>query len=162
MPDNGTRISYLTYAHIAERVLSLYLPLFKFSHTHFCTDLAQLGATLGQVKPCCFFGVPRVWEKIMARLQALLATQPDEQQEGVRHAMAAGLAYVEAHQYGRSPSPEVLAAYEQADAALLSIIRSMIGFEQRGLARHRRRADAAGGPALLRRPRPEGSSTSTA
>ncbi|MEU8037678.1 AMP-dependent synthetase/ligase [Streptosporangium sp. NPDC049078] len=132
LPNNGTQISYLTYAHIAERVLSLYLPLFKFSHTHFCTDLTQLGATLGQVKPVLFFGVPRVWEKMMARLQALLATQPEEQQEGVRGAMAAGLAYVEANQYGRTPSPEVLAAYEQADAALLSIIRSMIGFDNAG------------------------------
>ncbi|MFF5112448.1 AMP-dependent synthetase/ligase [Streptosporangium sp. NPDC000509] len=132
LPNNGTQISYLTYAHIAERVLSLYLPLFKFSHTHFCTDLTQLGATLGQVKPVLFFGVPRVWEKMMARLQALLATQPEEQQEGVRRAMAAGLAYVEANQYGRTPSPEVLAAYEQADAALLSIIRSMIGFDNAG------------------------------
>jgi len=132
LPNNGTQISYLTYAHIAERVLSLYLPLFKFSHTHFCTDLTQLGATLGQVKPMLFFGVPRVWEKMMARLQALLATQPEEQQEGVRRAMAAGLAYIEANQYGRTPSPEVLAAYEQADAALLSIIRSMIGFDNAG------------------------------
>ncbi|MGW0587717.1 AMP-dependent synthetase/ligase [Streptosporangium sp. NPDC002607] len=132
LPSKGTQISYLTYAHIAERVLSLYLPLFKLSHTHFCTDLAQLGATLGQVKPVLFFGVPRVWEKMMARLQALLATQPEEQQEGVRNAMAAGLAYIEANQYGRTPSPEVLAAYEQADAALLSIIRSMIGFDNAG------------------------------
>ncbi|MEU4831816.1 long-chain fatty acid--CoA ligase [Streptosporangium sp. NPDC023615] len=132
LPVRGPQISYLTYAHIAERVLSLYLPLFKFSHTHFCTDLAQLGATLGQVKPVLFFGVPRVWEKMMARLQALLASQSEEQQEGVRAAMAAGLAYVEANQYGRTPSPEVTAAYEQADASLLSIIRSMIGFENAG------------------------------
>lgn len=105
LPVKGTQISYLTYAHIAERVLSLYLPLFKLSHTHFCTDLAQLGATLGQVKPVLFFGVPRVWEKMMARLQALLATQPEEQQEGVRKAMAAGLAYIEANQHGRTPRP---------------------------------------------------------
>ncbi|WP_433238470.1 AMP-dependent synthetase/ligase [Streptosporangium sp. CA-135522] len=129
LPERGTQISYLTYAHIAERVLSLYLPLFKVSHTHFCTDPAQLGATLGQVKPVLFFGVPRVWEKMQARLQALLSTQPQEQQESVHNAMAAGLAYVEAGEYGRTPSPEVRAAYEQADTALLSIIRSMIGFD---------------------------------
>ncbi|WP_214111135.1 AMP-dependent synthetase/ligase [Acrocarpospora catenulata] len=129
LPTQGTQISYLTYAHIAERVLSLYLPLFKVSHIHFCTDLANLGATLGAVKPVLFFGVPRVWEKMMARLQGLLATQPEEQQENVRRAMAAGLAYVEAGQHGATVTPEVQAAYEQADAALLAIIRAMIGFE---------------------------------
>ncbi|GAA3447368.1 AMP-dependent synthetase/ligase [Planomonospora venezuelensis] len=129
LPTHGTQISYLTYAHIAERVLSLYLPLFKMSHIHFCTDLANLGASLAQVKPVMFFGVPRVWEKIMARLQAMMATQPEEQQEKVRAAMAAGLAYIEAGQYGQTVTPEIREAYEQADAALLSIIRSLIGLE---------------------------------
>ncbi|WP_424531752.1 AMP-dependent synthetase/ligase [Sphaerisporangium viridialbum] len=130
IPTHGAQISYLTYAHIAERVLSLYLPVFKVSHIHFCTDLAQLGTVLGQVKPLLFFGVPRVYEKMMARLQALLSTQPEEQQENVRACMAAGLAYVEGSQYGQVPSPEVAAAYERADAALLSIIRSMIGLDE--------------------------------
>ncbi|MGW4642079.1 AMP-dependent synthetase/ligase [Sphaerisporangium sp. NPDC004334] len=129
LPDHGSQISYLTYAHVAERVLSLYIPLFKVYHVHFCPDLAELGTVLAQVKPLFFFGVPRVWEKMMARLQALLATQPEQEQQRVRAAMAAGLAYVEACQYGRTPSAEVTAAYEQADAALLSVVRSMIGFE---------------------------------
>ncbi|MFD0473067.1 hypothetical protein ACFQ0B_35930 [Nonomuraea thailandensis] len=72
---------------------------------HFCTDLANLGTTLGQVRPMMFFGVPRVWEKMMARLLAVLATQPEEQQAAVREAMAAGAAYVEAGQYGHTITP---------------------------------------------------------
>ncbi|WP_067131656.1 AMP-dependent synthetase/ligase [Microtetraspora malaysiensis] len=130
LPSLGAQISYLTYAHIAERVLSLYLPLFKVSHVHFCTDLANLAPTLAQVRPVMFFGVPRVWEKMAARLQALLATQPEERQEQVRAAMTAGLAYVEAGQYGSSVTPEIQAAYDRADAALLSSIRSLIGFDR--------------------------------
>ncbi|WP_431922878.1 AMP-dependent synthetase/ligase [Nonomuraea jabiensis] len=130
LPVRGTQISYLTYAHIAERILSLYLPLVKVSHVHFCTDLANLGKTLGQVRPMMFFGVPRVWEKMMARLLAVLATQPEEQQAAVRQAMRAGAAYVEAGQYGRTITPEIRAAYEQADASLLSVIRGMIGFDR--------------------------------
>ncbi|MET8869150.1 AMP-dependent synthetase/ligase [Nonomuraea sp. NPDC004580] len=130
LPERGTQISYLTYAHIAERILSLYLPLVKVSHVHFCTDLANLGTTLGQVRPMMFFGVPRVWEKMMARLQAVLATQPEEQQAAVRAAMAAGAAYVEAGQYGRTMTPEIQAAYEKADASLLSVIRGLIGFDR--------------------------------
>ncbi|GAB3146325.1 AMP-dependent synthetase/ligase [Microbispora hainanensis] len=130
LPMRSTQISYLTYAHIAERVLSLYLPLVKVNHVHFCTDLANLGATLGQVHPVLFFGVPRVWEKMTARLQAMLATQPPEQQENVRAAMAAGLAYVEGQQHGHTVTPEVREAYERADAALLSIVRALIGLDQ--------------------------------
>lgn len=130
LPERGTQVSYLTYAHIAERVLSLYLPLVKVSHVHFCTDLANLGATLGQVRPMMFFGVPRVYEKMMAKLQAVLATQPEEQQDNVRRAMAAGRAYIEACQYGGTLTPQIQAAYDTADAALLSIVRSMIGFDQ--------------------------------
>ncbi|MER6513444.1 long-chain fatty acid--CoA ligase [Nonomuraea sp. NPDC001636] len=130
LPTHGTQISYLTYAHIAERILSLYLPLVKMSHVHFCTDLANLGATLGQVRPMMFFGVPRVWEKMMARLLAVLATQPPEQQAAVREAMAAGAAYVEAGQYGGTVTPEIQAAYDHADAALLSVVRGMIGFDR--------------------------------
>ncbi|MFG1973974.1 AMP-dependent synthetase/ligase [Nonomuraea fuscirosea] len=130
LPVRGTQISYLTYAHIAERILSLYLPLVKASHVHFCTDLANLGSTLGQVRPMMFFGVPRVWEKMMARLLAVLATQPEEQQAAVRQAMAAGAAYVEAGQYGHTITPEIQAAYDKADASLLSVIRGMIGFDR--------------------------------
>ncbi|MBE3013220.1 long-chain fatty acid--CoA ligase [Microbispora sp. NEAU-D428] len=130
LPTHGTQISYLTYAHIAERVLSLYLPLVKVNHVYFCTDMANLGPTLGRVRPVLFFGVPRVWEKMMARLQALLATQPPEQQESVRAAMAAGLAYVEGLQYGHTVTPEVREAYERADAALLSVVRGLIGLDQ--------------------------------
>ncbi|NUP76747.1 MAG: long-chain fatty acid--CoA ligase [Nonomuraea sp.] len=130
LPIHGTQISYLTYAHIAERILSLYLPLVKMSHVHFCTDLANLGATLGQVRPMMFFGVPRVWEKMMARLLAVLATQPEEQQAAVRAAMSAGAAYVEAGQYGGTITTEIRTAYEKADASLLSIIRGMIGFDR--------------------------------
>jgi long-chain acyl-CoA synthetase len=130
LPVRGTQISYLTYAHIAERILSLYLPLVKVSHVHFCTDLANLGATLGQVRPMMFFGVPRVWEKMMARLLAVLATQSEEQQSAVREAMRAGAAYVEAGQYGRTITPEIQAAYEKADASLLSVIRGLIGFDR--------------------------------
>ncbi|RJL36033.1 AMP-dependent synthetase/ligase [Bailinhaonella thermotolerans] len=124
------QISYLTYAHIAERVLSMYLPLFKASHVHFCPDPLQLAGVLRQVRPATFFGVPRVWEKLMAGLLAVLATQPEEQQARVREAMAAGVAYLEAGQRGATPPEEIREAYEKADASLLSTIRGLIGFDR--------------------------------
>ncbi|MEV0585862.1 AMP-dependent synthetase/ligase [Nonomuraea sp. NPDC050310] len=125
----SAQISYLTYAHIAERVLSLYLPLFKASHVHFCPDPTQLAPALRQVRPVTFFGVPRVWEKLMAGLQAALAAQPEEKQAQLKAAMAASLAYYEAGQGGATPPEELKAAFERVDPALAGI-RALIGFDR--------------------------------
>src|SRR5690606_26037056 len=78
LPDHPTGVSYLPFAHIADRVLSYYLPVRIASHIHFCPDPAQLTSVLPQVRPHSFFGVPRVWEKIMAGIQAVLSAEQDE------------------------------------------------------------------------------------
>jgi long-chain acyl-CoA synthetase len=44
--------------------------------------------------------------------------------------MEAGRAYVASREYGRSPTPEVRAAFEEADAAVLSGIRALIGLDR--------------------------------
>lgn len=129
LPQLSTQVSYLTYAHIAERVLSLYLPLFKASHVHFCPDPSRLAQTLRQARPATFFGVPRVWEKLMAGVQAALAARPEEQRAQLRTAMAAALAYYEAGQGGATPSAELRAAFERAEPALSSV-RALIGFDR--------------------------------
>ncbi|RBQ18984.1 long-chain fatty acid--CoA ligase [Spongiactinospora rosea] len=127
LPDLASQISYLTYAHAAERVLSLYLPLSKAAHVHFCPDLADLGATLARVEPMMFLGVPRIWEKLAARLRAVFAAEPSARRERLRAAMAAGLAHVEGAQYGRTSSAETEAAYREADRAVLADVRAMLG-----------------------------------
>ena len=76
---HGVRwVSYLPLAHIAERMFSVYLPIRNAGHIHFCPDAARLVPVIGQVRPTAFFGVPRVWEKIRAGIQASLAAQQDE------------------------------------------------------------------------------------
>ncbi len=82
-------MSYLPLAHIAERMFSLYLAVCNGGHVHFCHERqASWSAPSAQVKPTAFFGVPRVWEKVQAGIQALLAA---EQDEGRRAAVAAAM-----------------------------------------------------------------------
>lgn len=59
-------ISYLPLAHIAERALSHYLPVFTAMTVTNCPDPTRLGEYLKQTRPHLFFGVPRVWEKLQA------------------------------------------------------------------------------------------------
>ncbi|HTT52749.1 MAG TPA: AMP-dependent synthetase/ligase [Streptosporangiaceae bacterium] len=121
-------VSYLPLAHIAERMFSIYLPVAAAGHVHFCPDARQLVGAVGGVRPTAFFGVPRVWGKIQAGIQALLAAEPDEaKRAAIAQAMDTGRRYVQSGQFGQTTPPELQAAFEQADREVLGPVRALLG-----------------------------------
>ncbi|MBZ5740153.1 AMP-dependent synthetase/ligase [Nocardioides mangrovi] len=131
MLDPQRSVSYLPLAHIAERVLGLYGPQITGSHMYAIGDPAELLATLGEVHPTAFFGVPRVWEKIKTGISAKLAADPDPaNREMVQRSMAAGLAWVQAQEVGGTMTPEVEEAYRQADEQILGFLKLLLGLDQ--------------------------------
>ena len=131
-PENDNIfISYLPFAHIAERTLGMYGPWTQGGHIHLIGDPALLLGALGEVRPTRFFGVPRVWEKIKTGVSARLAAEPDEAKRAeIERAMAVGLAWVESQQYGETTSPELQAQFEEADAQLLGLLRMLLGLDR--------------------------------
>ncbi len=124
-------VSYLPLAHVAERVLATYGPPFLGNHVHAIPDPAGLLGALGEVHPTAFFGVPRVWEKIQTGISAKLAEDPDPaNQKMVTEAMAAGLAWTQAQEFGNEMTPEVEAAFAEADAGILGFLRLLLGLDQ--------------------------------
>ena len=124
-------ISYLPLAHIAERLLGMYVPQVMGGHAHLVTDPSQLVGALAEVHPTRFFGVPRVWEKIQTGLGARLAAEPDEaKRNAVAAAMAVGLEYVEAQQAGSTPSAELTARFAQVDEQVLTPMRTLLGLDR--------------------------------
>ncbi|SPT56675.1 AMP-dependent synthetase/ligase [Actinomadura madurae] len=131
LPEHPAGVSYLPFAHIADRVLSYYLPIRLASHVHFCPNPAQLTGVLGEVRPHSFFGVPRVWEKIMAGIQAVLSAEQDEERKrAVAQALDAGRAHVTAQEHGNTLTPETAAAFEAADRAVLTPMRALLGLDR--------------------------------
>ena len=121
-------VSYLPLAHIAERMFSIYAPIHAVGHVHFCPDAAQLVHVIGKVRPTAFFGVPRVWEKIRAGIQALLTAEQDEgKRAAVAQAMETGRRYVQSCQYGQTTPPDLAARFRAADEQVLGPIRSLLG-----------------------------------
>ena len=127
--ESGVRwVSYLPLAHIAERMFSIYLPVMTAGYVNFCPDPTQLVSALGAVRPTAFFGVPRVWEKVQAGIQALLTGEQDSgRRAAVQEAMDVGRRYVESGQFGRTTPPELDRAFRQADEQVLAPIRSLLG-----------------------------------
>ena len=125
-------VSYLPLAHIAERMFTLYAAVRFANHTYFCHDAAtQLIGTVGEVQPTAFFGVPRVWEKIQAGIRALMAMEQDPaKQAAVTAAMATGLEYVRASEFGATADEELTARFAAAEEAVLKPVRSLLGLGQ--------------------------------
>ena len=109
---------------------------------------------MAEVKPTAFFGVPRIFEKVMAGIQALLAAEQDEARKAaVAAAMATGLEYVRSCQFGQTTSPELAAKFAAAEEQVLRPIRSLLGLGETEIVGERRGAAAAGGRRVLRRAR---------
>ncbi|ASU83646.1 long-chain fatty acid--CoA ligase [Nocardiopsis gilva YIM 90087] len=130
LPHGAASLSYLSMAHIAERVLSAYLPMTVAGHIHFCPDVLRLGEFLGLVRPHGLFGVPRIWEKLQARLSAALAAAPGEQRTAIESAAEVARAYVEGGQYGRTRTPELEKRFARVDEEVLAPIRALIGLDR--------------------------------
>jgi long-chain acyl-CoA synthetase len=128
-------VSYLPLAHIAERMFTLYLAVYNAGHTYFCHNAAtELVGCIGEVKPTAFFGVPRVWEKIQAGIQALLAAEQDEgKRAAVAAAMVTGLRYVRSCQFGQRTPDELAAEFARAEESVLRPIRSLLGLGEAGV-----------------------------
>jgi long-chain acyl-CoA synthetase len=129
IPDQVRWVSYLPLAHIAERMFTIYLAISRTGHIYFCHDAATgLVGTLGAVRPTAFFGVPRVWEKIQAGINALIAAESDPaKRAAVEQAMDAGRRYVESSQFGRTVPAELAEEFKRADESVLQLIRSLLG-----------------------------------
>jgi long-subunit acyl-CoA synthetase (AMP-forming) len=69
-------ISYLPLSHIAEQMLTIHLPMATGSLLYFAESLEKLPEALKEVRPTLFLGVPRVWEKIQAKMMAVGAAAP--------------------------------------------------------------------------------------
>lgn len=67
----GRIISYLPAAHVGDRVLVHYGASVCFGQTVVSVaDLRQIAAAMVEARPTIFGGVPRVWEKLKAGLEA--------------------------------------------------------------------------------------------
>src|SRR3546814_16731953 len=69
-------VSYLPMAHIAERLCTHYLGVLGGLEVTTCPEPGRVAEYAREVHPEIMFGVPRVWEKIHAGVQAALAADP--------------------------------------------------------------------------------------
>jgi long-subunit acyl-CoA synthetase (AMP-forming) len=131
LPERGGRvISWLPAAHVAERNAHYYLPVARGLSVTVCADPRRIVEFLPKVQPTWFFAVPRIFEKLKAGLEAMIAGLPDEQREAAEKGLEASLGKVRAEQAGEEVPPEVAQAAAQADEQLFSKLRAQLGLDE--------------------------------
>ncbi len=125
-------ISYLPMAHIAERMTSHYQQaVLGFSVTT-CPDFNQIATYAREVHPNVLFGVPRVWEKVYAGVNAVLAAEPEKKAQ-FDDAIATAIPIAEAKAWGTA-TKEQLETWDFLDAVAFSTVRNLVGLDELDLA----------------------------
>ena len=124
LTDAGTSVSYLPFAHIAERMLSMYLPYVAGGQVRLLADASELAETLRELRPTRFFGVPRIWEKIQTLVSAGHGAADEFNTAEVQAALDTGRRYVTSRQSGSVTPAGLLEEFSRADAQVLSGLRS--------------------------------------
>jgi long-chain acyl-CoA synthetase len=125
-----TLVSYLPLAHVAERFTSQWRGIQDGHEVWLCPDPNQLLPFLVEAKPTFFVGVPRVWEKLMAGLQAGIAAEPDEgKRQMVQGAISAAISAYRLRHEGK-PVPDELAAAVERAQPLFVLLRSKVGLDR--------------------------------
>jgi long-chain acyl-CoA synthetase len=129
--SGGSAVSFLPTAHIADRGLCHYAQMVWGFTITTCPDPARVFEHAVEARPTRFGAVPRVWEKLMAALQAGIEAEADERKRtATRDAIELGLRKVRAEQAGEPVPPELANAWQRADEAIFSRIRERIGFDR--------------------------------
>jgi long-chain acyl-CoA synthetase len=67
-----THLSYLPLCHVAEQMLTAFVPVYLGSQVNFGESIRTVQEDLREVAPSIFLGVPRIWEKLHASISIKL------------------------------------------------------------------------------------------
>jgi long-chain acyl-CoA synthetase len=127
-PVGFRAVSYLPMAHVAERMATHYLAVMGGYEVTTCPEPGQIAAYAREVHPQIIFGVPRVWEKIYAGVQAALGADAEQKQK-FDEAVAAAIPIMERRTLGIASADDD-ATWGFLDSVAFAPMRSLIGLDQ--------------------------------
>ncbi|WP_067709058.1 AMP-dependent synthetase/ligase [Nocardia yamanashiensis] len=124
-------VSYLPAAHVADRISGHCANLFTGVQMTTVPDPREIAAALPDARPTAFFGVPRVWQKIKAGIDAKLATEPSPVKKSLANwAIGVGVNAARADLAGTGRGLLLDVQHKLAEALVLSKLRHALGFDE--------------------------------
>jgi long-chain acyl-CoA synthetase len=118
-----THLSYLPLCHVAEQMLSTFVPLYLGSTVNFGESIRTVQEDLREIAPTMFLGVPRIWEKLHSAIAIKLQETGALQRALFGWAMRACEPFAE-----KAPSQRRLAERLRFGLAYLLVFRALQNF----------------------------------
>jgi len=123
-------VSYLPLSHIAEQLFTIHGPMAAGFSVYFAESIAALPDNLKEVRPTIVFGVPRIWEKMHAKISDKLDGATGIKAVLARWAMGVGHDVTATRQRGESLGRRQSMKYSVANKLIFSKIKDAIGFDR--------------------------------
>lgn len=119
-------LTFLPFAHILGRVESL-MPVLSGVCLAYAENINSIPQNIEEVRPTLLVSVPRIYEKIYAKIQAGIASQPEFKQRLVNWAIATGRKAARMKSNKQTLPVKLLVESQVADRIFFSKIRKKMG-----------------------------------
>ena len=128
---NDSVLSFLPLCHVFERMGGEFVMLKRGVTIAYAEAFDKVPQNLLEIKPTILISVPRLYEKIMARVREKVSGAPPLRQKLFAFAEATGREVFEASQRGESVSPWLALKHGLAEKLVLKTVRAGLGGEVR-------------------------------
>ncbi|MCK6528145.1 long-chain fatty acid--CoA ligase [Myxococcota bacterium] len=125
--EDDATLSFLPLSHIAERLQGELVAIAIGYTVNFAESMEKVLDNLQEVQPTILLCVPRLWEKIYARLQDGLASAPPMRRRIFAWAGAVGLEWFAATHHGEKPGAWLSVQHALAGRLVYSKLRARLG-----------------------------------
>jgi long-chain acyl-CoA synthetase len=121
-----TALSFLPLSHVFERMVD-YLFFSRATTIAYAESIDTLAENFAEVKPHCFAAVPRVYEKMLARVRSAVETASLLRRAIFDWAVRTGAMHLKAVESGEKPSILLWLRYRIADRLVFRKIKARLG-----------------------------------
>ncbi|WP_368642721.1 long-chain fatty acid--CoA ligase [Castellaniella ginsengisoli] len=125
-------LSYLPLCHVAEQMLTTFVPIYTGAQINFGESLRTVQEDLREVAPTLFLGVPRIWEKLHASITIKMLEARPWARALYRHALRACTPFAWRSARQRTLRQRCIHAFWSL--LILRALRNFIGLRQARIA----------------------------
>ena len=127
--EGDEQLCFLPLCHILERLVSVFAPIAAKSVVNFAESVETVFDNLREVSPAAFTAVPRMWEKLHARVVMLSREATPVGRWAFDRALACGMERAGYRMEGRPVPRGLEARFRFWDRLVLANLRRMIGLD---------------------------------